>query len=72
MKLQIVIIADMQCVKMKNDKVDCYVNDFEYFNHHVKDSSEAENCSWFYFVTHSRSVECLVKSIGGVNSINEI
>lgn len=33
----------------ENDKVDCYVDDFVYFDHHVEDSSEAQNCSWFYF-----------------------
>ena len=32
-----------------NGKVDCYVDDFAYFDHHVEDSSEAQNCSWFYF-----------------------
>lgn len=35
--------------KDENDKVSCYVDDFEYFDHHVEDSSEAQNCSWFYF-----------------------
>lgn len=33
----------------ENSKVDCYVDDFEYFDHHVEDSSEAQNCNWFYF-----------------------
>ena len=32
-----------------NGKVDCYVDDFAYFDHHVEDSSEAQNCSWFNF-----------------------
>ena len=31
--------------KDENDKVDCYVDDFEYFDHHIQDSSEAKNCS---------------------------
>lgn len=33
----------------EKDKVDCYVDDFAYFDHHVEDSSEAQNCNWFYF-----------------------
>lgn len=33
----------------ENDKVDCYVDDFGYFDHHVEDSIEAKNCSWFYY-----------------------
>ena len=32
-----------------NDKVDCYVDDFAYFDHHVEDSGEAKDCSWFRF-----------------------
>ncbi len=32
----------------ENSKVDCYVDDFAYFDHHVKDSSEAKDCSWLF------------------------
>lgn len=34
------------CIDEYN-KVDCYVDDFAYFDHHVEDSSEAKECSWF-------------------------
>lgn len=30
-------------------EVDCYVEDGGYFDHHVKDSNEAKNCSDFWF-----------------------
>ena len=34
----------------KDSLCDCYVEDYAYFDHHVKDSKiEAENCSWFEF-----------------------
>ena len=37
------------CLDEKSS-VDCYVEDFTYFDHHVKDSKkEAENCGWFEF-----------------------
>ena len=29
--------------------VDCYVDDFTYFDHHVEDSKEAEKCRWFKY-----------------------
>lgn len=29
--------------------VDCYCDDNVYFDHHVKDSTEAENCEMFEF-----------------------
>lgn len=29
--------------------VDCYAEDDAYFDHHVKDSSEAEQCSQFQY-----------------------
>lgn len=36
------------CADDKSD-VDCYVEDNAYFDHHVVDSSEAEQCSWFEY-----------------------
>ena len=33
-----------------DSKVDCYVEDFGYFSHHVEDSrKEAEECEWFKY-----------------------
>lgn len=32
-----------------SDSVDCYVEDFAYFDHHIKDSKEAENCDCFEY-----------------------
>lgn len=29
--------------------VDCYVDDFSYFDHHVVDSKEAINCAFFTY-----------------------
>lgn len=28
---------------------DCYVEDYNYFDHHVKDFSEAKNCEFFEY-----------------------
>lgn len=36
------------CTDNKSD-VDCYAEDNCYFDHHVTDSSEAEQCSWFEY-----------------------
>ena len=33
----------------ENSYVDCYVDDFAYFDHHVTDSKEAEECTWFRY-----------------------
>lgn len=33
----------------KNSTVDCYVEDNCYFDHHVKDGKEAEQCEWFKY-----------------------
>ena len=37
------------CCQSEEDWCDCYVEDNGYFDHHVEDSSEAENCPWFEF-----------------------
>jgi len=36
------------CQDDKSD-VDCYVEDFAYFDHHVEDSTEAIDCEWFEY-----------------------
>lgn len=38
------------CCEDEESNVDCYVDDFTYFDHRVKNSKkEAENCEWFEF-----------------------
>ena len=38
------------CCSDKESNVDCYVDDFSYFSHHVVDSKkEAEKCRWFMY-----------------------
>lgn len=41
--------CDYACCNDENSSVDCYVEDFAYFDHHVEDSKEAENCEWFIY-----------------------
>lgn len=35
------------CGNAEDEYVDCYVDDYAYFDHHVTDSKEAEECDWF-------------------------
>lgn len=35
--------------KDENSKVTCCVNDFEYFDHDIENSGEAQSCKWFYY-----------------------
>lgn len=37
------------CYDEDSFRVDCYVDDFQYFDHHVEDPKEAEKCKWFSF-----------------------
>lgn len=41
--------CDYACCMDENSSVDCYVEDFAYFDHHVEDPKEAENCDWFRY-----------------------
>lgn len=37
------------CGNAEDEYVDCYVDDYGYFDHHVTDSKEAEECDWFVY-----------------------
>lgn len=37
------------CCESEDSRADCFVEDFAYFHHTVKDSKEAEECDWFEF-----------------------
>lgn len=39
--------CEYACCKDENSEVDCYVEDFGYFDHHVINSNEAKECCWF-------------------------
>ena len=42
--------CEYACCNDENSSVDCYVEDFSYFDHHVVDSKkEAEECEWFEY-----------------------
>lgn len=41
--------CEYACCSDKESSVDCYVEDFAYFDHHVTDPKEAETCGWFSF-----------------------
>lgn len=33
----------------ENSEVNCYIDDFAYFDHHIEDSGEAKSCERFEF-----------------------
>lgn len=41
--------CEYACCQDENSPVDCYVEDFAYFSHHVEDSNEAKKCEWFEY-----------------------
>ena len=41
--------CEYACCSDKESSVDCYVEDFAYFDHNVTDPKEAETCGWFSF-----------------------
>lgn len=41
--------CEYACCTDEKSSVDCYVEDNAYFDHHVTDSSEAEDCEWFRY-----------------------
>ena len=53
MEKQIIVdchYCEYGCCSDEKSNVDCYVEDFLYFDHHVVDSKrEAEKCEWFEY-----------------------